>query len=248
MKKLIITVCFMVLAFWNFNAHAGSKLTATGSGLVLCPKDITDGLVGYWKLDKGTGTTIADSSGQNNNGTATGMSWTTDSQRGVCGSFDGVDDFVDIGDNLDLVGSPFSVSFWVNSGTTTPYRGFCIGKYPTGGWSVMNGGSNVTLYMKGGTSFAHHTSSTTYQINQWTHITVTSDNGSNSAIYINGLGSGTKTDWTITKTDSTIPLKIGYDANNGKYTLGKIDEVRIYNRALNDAESLHIYYYDYTNN
>ena len=46
------------------------KINCNRSGLVLCPKDITDGLVGYWKLDKGTGTTIADSSGQNNNGTA----------------------------------------------------------------------------------------------------------------------------------------------------------------------------------
>ncbi len=59
--------------------------------------DKDSSLVGWWKLDDGSGTTAKDSSGQGHNGTLTnGPIWTT----GHAGSglqFDGVDDFVDTG-------------------------------------------------------------------------------------------------------------------------------------------------------
>lgn len=38
----------------------------------------TNGLVGHWKFDEGSGTTAADSSGNGNNGTLSGPTWTTD--------------------------------------------------------------------------------------------------------------------------------------------------------------------------
>jgi len=47
------------------------------SGVV---KDLSgeSGLVGYWRLEEGTGTSIADDSGNSNTGTLTGVGWQTD--------------------------------------------------------------------------------------------------------------------------------------------------------------------------
>ena len=62
-------------------------------------KDITKGLVAHWGFDEGSGSIIGDSSVYGNNGTIYGAIWTT----GVIGGaleFDGIDDFVQIPDNL----------------------------------------------------------------------------------------------------------------------------------------------------
>ncbi|MCB1208707.1 MAG: hypothetical protein KDK97_05250 [Verrucomicrobiales bacterium] len=37
--------------------------------------DITSGLVGWWKMTEGSGTTVPDSSGNNNTGAITGATW-----------------------------------------------------------------------------------------------------------------------------------------------------------------------------
>jgi len=71
-------------------------------------------LVGLWHFDEGTGTTAADSSGNNNNGTlVNGPTWTTGKVGGAL-SFDGVDDYASLGTSGMPSGSqPFSISVWM---------------------------------------------------------------------------------------------------------------------------------------
>ena len=58
----------------------------------------TNGLVGYWNFDEGTGTTAADSSGSGNNGTlVNGSTWTAGKVGNGALQFDGVDDSVNAG-------------------------------------------------------------------------------------------------------------------------------------------------------
>jgi len=70
-------------------------------------------LVGWWKLDDGTGLTAVDSSNQGHNGTLTnGPVWTTGKSKGGL-QFDGTNDYVDTGWNENLTN--WTICCWVNS-------------------------------------------------------------------------------------------------------------------------------------
>jgi YD repeat-containing protein len=71
------------------------------------------GLVAAYGFDEGSGSAVADSSGEGNDGTVSGASW-TEGRFGAALEFDGADDYVEIpdDDSLDLTDS-FTVSAWV---------------------------------------------------------------------------------------------------------------------------------------
>src|SRR3989344_9109429 len=83
------------------------------------PSDtLTRGLVGYWPMDEGSGTAAYDASDNNNIGILSGPSWggsTTTCKVGGCLSFDGTNDYVDVGN----VGNVQSVEFWINDANAT---------------------------------------------------------------------------------------------------------------------------------
>ena len=66
--------------------------------------------------------------------------------------------------------------------------------------------------------------------NTWTHLAVTYDRAT-LRLYVNGVqvASAAATGNIAT---STNPLQIGGDSLYGQYFSGRIDEVRVYNRAL----------------
>ncbi len=67
--------------------------------------------VGLYHLNTGSGSTATDSSGNNNDGTIGGASWTTDAKFGSYAlSFDGDDDYIDFGDVFDE--STGSIEMW----------------------------------------------------------------------------------------------------------------------------------------
>ena len=79
---------------------------------------MSDGLVGYWKMDETATTSGAiDSSGNGNDGVYYGSASTTGGKFGNGGVFDGTDDYVDIGDDdslLDFVNTKkYTWSSWI---------------------------------------------------------------------------------------------------------------------------------------
>ncbi|MBV9258788.1 MAG: twin-arginine translocation signal domain-containing protein, partial [Ktedonobacteraceae bacterium] len=73
----------------------------------------TPGLVGYWPLDNGSGSSATDTSGGNHNGTLHGnASWVT-GKMGTALSFNGHSTTVDINHNVLTTSSSFSVAAWV---------------------------------------------------------------------------------------------------------------------------------------
>lgn len=111
-------------------------------------QDITTGLVGHWKFDEGSGTTAADSSGNNNTGTLiNGPTWTLapsnggDGKIGGAVSFDGITQYVNSGSNTILDNLPaLSFSAWINPSTAT---------YGPQGTVVQKGHGGISLLYEG---------------------------------------------------------------------------------------------------
>jgi hypothetical protein len=79
-------------------------------------------LVAEWHLDEGSGPTAVDTSGNGNDGTIYGASW-TDGKRGKGLSFDGTDDYIDCGQGSSLkITGAITVEAWVKwIGAGNPY-------------------------------------------------------------------------------------------------------------------------------
>jgi hypothetical protein len=70
--------------------------------------------------------------------------------------------------------------------------------------------------------------------NTWTHLAATYD-GTAQRLYVNGVQVSTRAQTGQVST-STSPLRLGGNASYGEYFQGRIDEVRLYNRALTAAQ------------
>ena len=80
-------------------------------------------------------------------------------------------------------------------------------------------------------------------LNQWSHIVATWKSGDTKKVYINGqLATNWTTIWTGNiRYDSNTELAIGRQADLGRYFNGSVDDVRIYNRAISEAEIRQLY-------
>ncbi len=100
--------------------------------------DLTTGLVGYWKLDEGSGATATDSSGTGNTGSlVNGPAWTTGKIGGAL-AFDGVSQSVTIPQAASLNAYPLTVAVWMKT-TPTSGLGGLVNKYWPGslnGWTT----------------------------------------------------------------------------------------------------------------
>src|SRR5207247_6816835 len=70
--------------------------------------------------------------------------------------------------------------------------------------------------------------------NTWSHLAATYD-GATIRLYVNGVQVASRAQTGAIAT-STNPLQIGGDSLYGQYFAGRIDEVRLYNRALSAAQ------------
>lgn len=204
---------------------------------------LTEGLVGYWKLDETSGTTAADSSGNGNTGTLTnGPTWVT-GKIGNGLDFDGSNDYVDASAGSSLkINGPQSMSFWMY-GEGSSADAFMVGNGNASlqGFSCTHhNGATVYCYIQSGTNYV----SASVGNNVWTHVTASWDGttGTNSKkIYVNGvlISQGASTFGTLS---GWTNFRMGEDAtlNRTKFN-GKLDEVRVYNRVLTAEEVARLY-------
>ncbi|MDA3806274.1 MAG: DUF2341 domain-containing protein, partial [Thiomicrorhabdus sp.] len=103
----------------DYNAGLAGVSTSKGTSVSFGSQSdswMSDGLVGYWKMDETATTSGAvDSSGNGNDGIYIGNASTTGGRFGNGGIFDGDSDFV----SLSGLGTINTISFWVNANSDT---------------------------------------------------------------------------------------------------------------------------------
>ncbi len=159
-------------------------------------------------------------------------------------SFDGADDFVGA-DNSAQQNSAFTtISFWVKP-AAFPASGE-VYLLSNGGWqsrwkvSMPDHGKPVFTTHSGGACCSDLDSGTPLVLNTWTHVAMTHD-GAKDIIYFNGVKVNEKT--AVGNLDPTTHLLgIGFDPIDfGGYFNGSLDEVLIYNVALDAAAIAALY-------
>lgn len=211
---------------WTGAGGAGAKKTVLPSS----------GLVGYWKFDASSGTAVADSSGNGNHGTMNNMDSSSDWVAGRFGNgldFDGVDDFVNVGNPAtlnDLYTRTICAWVYPRPGGTGTYKQVVF-KYDNAGqtgWDMYYSGSAQS---QGGVGYIEPSGQVTN--NQWQHFCVTSD-GVNLEGYKNGVNTtpGGQDPWGSAGSDSAYPLTFGGTIYGNDPFNGVLDEIRIYNRVL----------------
>ena len=204
-----------------------SKLAAAGPS----------GLVAAYAFDEGSGSTVTDATGDGNNGTVTNATWATSGKYGKALQFNGTNALVTIPDAASLhLSSGMTLEAWVNPSTISAkwrdvvYKG-------NDNYYLSATSSNASLPDAGliaGGSYADAFGTAKLQANKWSFLTETYD-GSNLRLYVNGTQVRTTAHAGGIAT-STNPLQIGGDSLYGQYFAGLIDNVRVYNTALNATQ------------
>ncbi len=214
-------------------------------------QDITTGLVGHWKLDEGSGTSAADSSGNGNTGTLTnGPTWTTGQISGAV-EFDNLNDYVSASDSASLRVDPITLSAWVNP-ATLQNNDVIISKPRGNGsawddyWIALRGTGEIEFCME---QVAEQdcvlTTDSAVSTDTWTHIVAVWD-GTTMLVYKNGAVSSDTGSHTNAPVYGTSAVYIGAENENGtiaSFFNGFIDDVRVYDRALTAADVAALYAY-----
>jgi hypothetical protein len=225
---------------------ATNQATATAVSVtvdnVVAPPPVV-GLIAAYDFNDGSGASLADRTGLGHTGTVSGATWTTAGRFGGALSFDGVNDWVTINDANDLdLTTGMTLEAWVypTASGSGSWRNVVIKERPQG--EAYNLYANTTLNVP--TVFIVRAAQTgtpmdasgtaAVPANTWTHLSATYD-GTTLRLYVNGAQVGTRAVSGAMVT-STGVLRIGGNSLWGEFFAGRIDEVRIYNRALTAAQ------------
>ncbi len=241
---------------WNTTTATNGNYTLTarardaaGNLVTSVPVAVTvfnNYLVAAFGFTENTGTAVEDNSGNNNNGTLTnGPAWSAAGKFGSAILFDGSNDFININDasSLDLTNG-MTMEAWVNPSNLSGFKTIICKDRTTSNYAYTLAANNNTTTVANqrpssrlriGSANQTVTGTSKLVLNTWTHVASTYD-GATFRLYINGVQvSSLAVTGNITVT--TDPLRIGgTTALSGQYFAGLIDEVRIYSRALSQAE------------
>lgn len=204
----------------------------------------TSGLVGYWPLNEGQGTTALDRSGNGNGGAWYGSTphYTTGFIGAYAGSFNGSTTYVQMPNSPNLyflASSSYTWTAWFNVSTFNPLSQSILRKENsgiTGVQIVANAGyARMDFYGGSPTSLQYNTTITP---GVWYFVAITYNGGSsanNVQIYLNGSLGTTGTE-TGAPSDTTADSFIISDNYVPDTFNGAIDDVRVYNRILSASE------------
>ncbi|MDP3723630.1 MAG: LamG-like jellyroll fold domain-containing protein, partial [Candidatus Omnitrophota bacterium] len=214
---------------------------------------LTKSLLSYWRFDEGSGTVVGDAKGSTD-GTATNGPTIVAGKVGNARSFDGVDDYVNVGSiGIANDGVMTLSTFVYRSGsgsgslmahdpntTAETDKFFADLSINNRDGGVGVGAVTFTVGKINSGHVAYYTDTAALPANQWTHLTV---------VYTGGMGSGSGKIYVNGQLYSTLFASSGivsgttaYDSwKMGKSVNGLIDEVGIWSRALTASEVTDLY-------
>ncbi|NCT63269.1 MAG: hypothetical protein GPJ03_09540, partial [Microcystis aeruginosa G13-01] len=155
--------------------------------------------------------------------------------------FDGTDDYVSIPHSSNLSLTNFTIETWVNPSQVKGDWQPLITKEASNGYQRNYGLFIVPNQMKVLAQFIDIYgvwqtiySVSSFNLSQWNHISMTYD-GSTFSFYINGILDSI-VNVVTTPLQNTEPVKIGKEISAYTPFSGKMDEVRIWNKARTQAE------------
>lgn len=238
-------------------ASSEDSVAASGSGDRPAQSSATGQLVGWWKMDDKIAQYARDASGYGNDGTLganTGSStddptWKSSAycHSGSCLSFDGSTDYATVSSKDSLeISSAITVSAWIkqaanNANNGILYKGGFAGAHGDYQMNVVNG---VVQFTVGVYSHGIQTSSAVLSVGRWYYIVATADSSA-MRIYIDGVPQstscfvGTCTPGSISTSNTNLIIG-GYFSSSFLFQ-GSIDDAKIWNYALSQAEIAYEY-------
>jgi hypothetical protein len=221
--------------------HATLRIDAHSPGITPAPL----GLVAAYSLDEGEGTTAGDATGHGHTGTVEGAGWTTGHDGGALG-FDGNESCVSVPVDPELQPTgEFTLEAWVRPVHSETEAQPVIALLDPEAWE--EGEEGFAYYLLAGgeeapKAWARKGEEGGYvgvygqaplAEEEWAHIALTDDE-SQLRLYVDGelVDTGTAPHHLGS---ASGPLTIGCDVWGGDFD-GKIDDVRIYDRALGEGE------------
>jgi hypothetical protein len=219
--------------------------TGASASLGVENKDYLDDLVGYWPMEDnvtGSGETISDESNTSNDMlTANAMDCDDYGIFGRSCNFNGSDDYLYTSSTSIEADNPeVTISAWINPSNIDPTGQHVIF------WKedddqrliILNNELRFTIKDSIGTTSNLDTAAGIIPEDEWTHIAGTYD-GQTQKIYINGeLIEQKEVGFELVQDGGT--LRIGKD-DGSRFFEGRIDEVRLYKKALGKIEIERLY-------
>lgn len=226
---------------FNLNLTGPVNATLADAQAVALLRDddvpVAGGLVAAYGFEETSGLQVSDASGRGHTGTISGATRTASGRFGRALSFDGINDWVTVADTaaLDLT-TGMTLEAWVYPTLLSGWRSAMLKAQPGGLAYALYAHDNVprpAAYINTGSELSA-IGTAALPLNAWSHLASTYD-GSTLRFYVNGALVGTRVAPGSIVT-STSPLRMGGNAVWGEWFRGRLDEVRVYDRPLSQAE------------
>ncbi len=187
-------------------------------------------LLAHWALDEDSGANAVDSVHGHLASVLGGALWRPDAGK-VGGALqgDGIDDFVLTDFTLNPADGPFSAIVWIQG--RTPGRVILSQKGGANWLLVAPDGKLMTELKEPGRSGKPLTSPAVITDEAWHRVGFVWD-GSNRILYVDGVEVAKDTQTSLANAFGGLYLCVGSTLAPGSYWSGLIDDVRIYNRAV----------------
>jgi hypothetical protein len=228
-------------------AAVNSSGTGTLSSVKIYITNLWDGLVAHYPFNGNANNVKA-----NYNGTVSGASYSEgrDNVSNTAYSFDGVNDYIEFGEGVLSGDGEFSILIWINTVSQLTTTSRILQQRDSTGF---NGEYMMDLKSDGKIRFFTYsngnykwdvTSNSTVNNGSWHHFAfVQKDNG--GQMYLKGSLEDTDNSSGKVNLLSTIKTYVGADRRDWntspKYFSGKVDDLRIYSRALSASEIQTLY-------
>ncbi len=243
----IIGLLVIIIAIPTNRARRGASIARILQYEASLHRYLGSDIVGWWQFDEGEGSVAKDISGYSNDGTIHGATYVdgVPGKEGYALEFDGSGDYVDIS-NDDILklseGGTIGAWFKMDSWGGDSWSNTIVGK-GGGGWAnhhyilfKQSGTTNMLFSVSDGTNYLGTSGPKTPSLllDTWYYITAVWNN-TQKCIYLNGSLMQCVSS-TIMPIDSAASVSIGRTGTSTYYFNGKIDDVRIYSRALTSEE------------